>query len=168
MRLFPLFNVILVNLEVNSFNFLGRFDFDSSQKLFEIVENSSGRFQELGQTWIAWHVFGKIGQLMVKKIITILHQTVYSDFAFFPPKCSSLFKFLQSSIVSIMLSHFFVSFRNIATTWYTNNKIIESFNSDIKLLFNLQVQVYVYNKNSFWISCFTVCLIRFSLPGLPG
>ncbi len=98
-----------------------------------------------------------------------------------------LFHFLQSPIVSIKLSHFFLYFRIIRITGYTkqffNNKIIESliYFSINKCQFvsseaaTIKV-IFLFNFPScftgFWYvfdsKCSLIQQIRCSLPGLPG
>lgn len=50
LRLFPLLDVWLLDLEVNAFDTLAAaHDFDATQEWFEIVQNTASRFQETGQ-----------------------------------------------------------------------------------------------------------------------
>jgi hypothetical protein len=48
LRLLPLLDVVLVDLEVDPLHLLGRLDLDPAEERLEEVEDRSGRFQELG------------------------------------------------------------------------------------------------------------------------
>ena len=62
LRLLPLLDVVLVDLEVDALDLVGGLDLDPAEEGLEVVEDGAGLFEELGQPWVIGHVLGKVGE----------------------------------------------------------------------------------------------------------